>query len=44
MPAATVQGEMGEKKVYSEKKVEVSYIIGNIQPLASVVKASGDFR
>lgn len=35
---------MGEKKVYSEKKVEVSYIIGNIQPLASVVKASGDFR
>lgn len=44
MPAAMVQGEMGEKKIYSEKKVEVSYIVGDIQPLASDIKASGDFR
>lgn len=36
---AKVQGKVGEKKFYSAKKVEVFYIIGNIQPLASDFKA-----
>lgn len=46
MPAAEVifHGEMGRKRSTGRKKIEVSYITGNSQPLASDVKGSWDFE